>query len=65
MRANGFVAFEGHAHPYKQNLLKYPGQTVKSLLEVPGVEHGVNGPRKSPLGVEGVKDQVEKMVEAR
>lgn len=28
------LAFEGHAHPFKKNLLQYPGQHVKSILEL-------------------------------
>ena len=29
------AAFEGPQHPYRQNLLKYPGSEVKSLVKEP------------------------------
>jgi large subunit ribosomal protein L13 len=36
--ANSRTAFEGPAHPHKHNVLKYPGQTVLSITDLPEVK---------------------------
>ena len=38
------TAFEGHAHPFKKNLLQYPGQHVKSILELEPGQEAVKSP---------------------
>lgn len=59
------AAFEGHAHPYSQNLIRYPGQNVKAFLEVPGIENGVYGSDARALAGQAAKTPVSQTVEAR
>jgi hypothetical protein len=59
------AAFEGHAHPYSQNLIRYPGQNVKAFLEVPGLENGVYGSDARALASQAAETQVSQTVEAR
>ncbi|KAK3046101.1 hypothetical protein LTS18_013463 [Coniosporium uncinatum] len=37
VRLRRLKVFEGHAHPYKENILRFPGQT-ESILEIPEVK---------------------------
>jgi hypothetical protein len=43
------AGFETDAHPYKQNLLKYPGHRSTSILEVPEVQQTLST-MKNPSG---------------
>lgn len=36
--ANAFVAFEGLAHPYKENLLRTNGEQVQNLASMPEIQ---------------------------
>lgn len=46
--------FEGHAHPYRANLLRYPGQRVESLVDAPGSDEAVAGSTTRPAVMEEV-----------
>jgi large subunit ribosomal protein L13 len=41
------IAFEGHAHPYKKNILQFPNQRVKTVTQIPEVQATI-----SPTAVE-------------
>jgi hypothetical protein len=35
------LAYEARGHPYKENLIKYPGQPVRSLAEQPEIQETI------------------------
>jgi hypothetical protein len=45
------IAFEGHAHPHKKNILQYPGQNVMSISELPEVKSRIS-PQSIYVGTE-------------